>query len=249
MHSDLWTAYQERGDLAARDLLVNEHLGLVHSISRKLKRSFRCQMELDEMVSAGCLGLLGALRDFQRDRGLAFSTFAAFRIRGAILDEARRDDPLTRPLRTKQRTLAQARHEVEQRCGRRATPQEVADHAGIDLNTYWAWSQRVEEAIPLPLERQRSSDEDGFRIEYAASTEPEVEDRLDRESDFQRLRMLLPMLDEQERVVMTLYYLENLNLRQIGDVLQLTESRISQVRAKAIARLRVMMNSSERMAA
>lgn len=246
---DLWIAYQERGDLAARDLLVKEHLGLVYVIVKKLRGRFRGLMEREEMVSAGCLGLLTALRDFQRDRGLAFSTFAAPRIRGAILDEVRQLDPLTRHQRTKERSLSQARKEAEQRLGHRATPRDVADRAGIDLNTYWRWRQSIESATPLPLESEDTAEPGGVRIDHLVNEEPEIEDRLVQESEVRRLKILISTLNERERTVMALYYLEDLTLRQIGEALDLSDCRVSQIRARALFQLRKMLESSERIAA
>src|SRR5690606_38712270 len=132
----LWRAYSE-GHQIARDRLLNEHLGLVHHVARQLSRSLAADTDFDELVSAGAIGLMNALDSFDTSRGLAFSTFAAPRIRGAILDELRRQDHIPRSIRRKSRDIAGARESLTLSHGIPPDDQVLASHLGIELDTLW----------------------------------------------------------------------------------------------------------------
>jgi RNA polymerase sigma factor for flagellar operon FliA len=237
----LWQALA-RGDTAARDALLAAHLTLVHHVARKLSRSLAAPAEFDELVSCGIIGLLGALNAFDVSRGLAFSTFAVPRIRGAILDELRRQDHVPRSIRRKTRAIATARETLTRNLGRSASDQEVAEHLGIDVETLWRWQADAEGAVHLPLEHA-TFDRDGNPQQtfdpLTNDSDTPVDEEISRHQEYEILRNSLSRLKEQERVVLTLYYFEELKLHEIADVLQLTESRVSQIRAKALGRLRV----------
>ncbi|MEW5917119.1 MAG: FliA/WhiG family RNA polymerase sigma factor [Gemmatimonadota bacterium] len=244
MHpDDLWSAYR-RGDLAAREALLAQHLSLVHHVARQLTRSLAVPADFDELVSCGTLGLMNALSAFDATRGLAFSTFAVPRIRGAMLDELRRQDHVPRSVRRKTRDLAMARENLTRIFGRPATNAELAEHLGIDEPTLRRWQVESEGAMHLSLDYARD-DENGeshFAEEALASdddTSPEA--LLNREQERALLARALTSLKEQERVVLTLYYFEDLKLQQIAQVLELTESRISQIRTKALEKLRAAL--------
>ena len=147
-----WKAFA-KGDMAARDALLTENLSLVHHVARQLERKLSNELDHDELVSAGTLGLMSAMNAFDPERGLAFSTFAVPRIRGAILDELRRQDHVPRSVRRKTRDIgARAR-----RARREALPQpddtEVAAALGVDVETLWKWESDVEGAIRVPIDR------------------------------------------------------------------------------------------------
>src|SRR3954470_18987878 len=129
---DLWQALA-RGDVAARDALLKEHLSLVHHVARQLSRSLAAPADLDELVSAGTLGLMSALEAFDTSRGLAFSTFAVPRIRGSILDELRRQDHVPRSIRRKTREIAQAREALMRQHGRKPEDVEIANQLNVDV--------------------------------------------------------------------------------------------------------------------
>src|SRR5688500_8282396 len=136
--SDIWRAYT-RGDAAARERLLGEHLGLVHFVARQIARGISVEADFDELVSAGTIGLVNALESFDLGRGLAFSTFAAPRIRGAILDELRRQDHVPRSVRRKARDIGAARDALTRLHKRAPDDREVAEHLGVDLETLWRW--------------------------------------------------------------------------------------------------------------
>jgi RNA polymerase sigma factor for flagellar operon FliA len=237
----LWQALAN-GDPAAREALLKEHLSLVHHVARHLSRSLAAPADFDELVSCGTIGLMSALDAFDVSRGLAFSTFAVPRIRGAILDELRRQDHVPRSIRRKTREIAAARETLTRIFGRAASDKEVAEHLGLDLETLWRWQADAESAVQVPLEHT-TTDSDGNPQQVLEpltnEAETQVDDEISRQQEYEILRNSLSSLKEQERIVLTLYYFEELKLHEIADVLELTESRVSQIRAKALGKLRV----------
>jgi RNA polymerase sigma factor for flagellar operon FliA len=243
--ADLWKALAQ-GDLTARDRLLNEHLGLVHHVARQLSRTLAVEANFDELVSAGAIGLMNALDAFDTSRGLAFSTFAAPRIRGAILDELRRHDHVSRSVRRKSRDIAAARESLTRTLGSPPDDRQLAEHMGIDLDILWRWQSEVEGIFHVPLDTPtiRGDAKSPSPGDYLTS-EPEqgVEDEINLREEVSLLRDAILQLKEQERVVLSLYYLEELKLHEIAAILDLTESRISQIRSKAISRLRTQLSS------
>jgi RNA polymerase sigma factor for flagellar operon FliA len=238
---DLWQALA-RGDTAARDALLKEHLSLVHHVARQLSRTLAAPADFDELVSCGAMGLMSALDAFDTSRGLAFSTFAVPRIRGAILDELRRQDHVPRSIRRKTREISAARETLTRIFGRAASDKEVAEHLGLDLDTLWRWQADSESAVHVPLEHTTTDGEGNTQHILEPLTndaESPVDEEISRQQEHEILRNSLSTLKEQERIVLTLYYFEELKLHEIADVLELTESRVSQIRAKALGKLRV----------
>jgi len=236
----LWHA-MAMGDPLAREQLLKEHLGLVHHVARQMSKTLAVKADFDELVSSGSIGLMSALEAFDVERGLAFSTFAAPRIRGAILDELRRQDHVPRSIRRKTREIGQARESLGRVLGRMPSDREVADHLGVDLETLWKWRSDIEGAHHVPLDRSPSETETlaPTPIEVLADEgNDSVDDIITREQEVRHLRDAILRLKEQERTVLSLYYFEELKLHEIADILQLTESRVSQIRSKALQKLR-----------
>lgn len=233
---------RESGDPAARERLLTEHLGLVHHVARKVSRTLTVDVDLDELVSAGSMGLMNALDNFDASRGLAFSTFAAPRIRGAILDELRRQDHVPRSVRRKTREITAARESLMRELKRAPEDREVAQHLGVDVETFWRWTGDVEGTTHVPLDDRTGDDRDGRALApadfLAGETHHDIEDRLNLGEEVEILRDAILRLKEQERIVLTLYYYEELKLHEIATILELTESRVSQIRSKAVSRLR-----------
>lgn len=239
--STLWDSYRQDDDLEARDALIERHMGLVYHVAQQLMKTLHEDVELEELVSAGTMGLMNALENYDRSRGHAFSTFAAPRIRGAILDDLRRQDPVPRSIRKKQRDIARARERLKRELKRDPGPLETAEELGIDSETLHDWQSESERASPVSLDRPLAEDENGAATpkEIVPDEDAEdVEERINREEEMQILREEIAELKEQERVVLSLYYFEDLKLREIAEILGVTESRISQVRSKAIDRLK-----------
>ena len=240
--NSLWTAYAA-GDTDARDALLAEHLGLVHFVARQIFRKLSSEADFDELLGAGTLGLIGAMESFDVSRGLAFSTFAAPRIRGSILDELRRQDHVSRSVRRKARELGAAREELARALGRTPADREIAVRLNLDIPRVWRWESEVEGATMVSLERTTTDhhDRSAAPIEVLFDDSPSIEELLDREEEVALLANALAELTEQERTVVTLSYYEELKLHEIALVLGVTESRVSQIRTKALARLRGAM--------
>jgi RNA polymerase sigma factor FliA len=218
---------------------------LVHHVARQLSRSLSIEADFDELVSSGTVGLMNAIPAFDPSRGLAFSTYAAPRIRGAILDELRRQDHVPRSVRRKSRDLTAARKALTTRLGREPEDHELAAHLAIDMKTFWRWQSDAESIVRVSLDRpkQEADRRQPSPVESLAdSDEWNIEDIINHEEEVEHLKAAIMELKEQERLVLSLYYFEELKLHQIAAVLELTESRVSQIRSKAISKLRGMLS-------
>ncbi|HVO35479.1 MAG TPA: FliA/WhiG family RNA polymerase sigma factor [Gemmatimonadales bacterium] len=236
----LFERYRATGDPAARAELLDRHLGLVQTIAREVLARLPRAVELDDLVSAGALGLVSALEAFDPLRGLEFSTFATPRIRGAVLDELRAQDWVPRSVRRRSRAVAAAISTLEHRLGRAPRPREIAEQLRIGLDEYWRWRYDIDRATLANVVPGQEGSGDGL-VHPSTSDGVSVtagDDDLDRGDEARSLRDQIAELPPNERTVLALYYYEDLTLRQIGEVLHLTESRISQIRTRALRRLR-----------
>ena len=246
----LWARYREKGDTLARAQLLDRYLGLVHHSAHQLARRISRDVEIDDLIGAGTLGLVQALEGFDPGRGLAFSTYAMPRIRGAMLDELRARDWMPRSIRRRSRQLAAARAQLQQSLGRQPSHEEIASTLGVDMPTFWKWQEEVDGRVILQLDGSSHANEDApplaETIADAMAAEPG--DTLDDADALTRLRGAFQHLSARDRLVLTLYYYEELTLRQIGDVLHVSESRVSQIRSRALKRLHDLHEPLERAA-
>jgi len=227
-------------DDATRDAVLRQHLGLVYHVAQQLARARANDVELDDLVSAGTLGLIDAFENFDASRGLAFSTFAAPRIRGAMLDELRRLDRVPRSVRRKTRQIDGASMALAGVLGREPGHAELADGLGIDLATLWRWQTERESTQVVSIDRAPNGSDDlrGAGEWLAGETGEEADDAITLAQEAAVLREALLEIPEQERTVLSLYYFEELKLNDIARILEVSESRVSQIRSKAIQRLR-----------
>jgi RNA polymerase sigma factor FliA len=236
----LWRRWRVEGDTAARSQLLDRYLGLVYHAAREMMKRAPREIELHDLVSAGTIGLVQALEGFDPSRGLAFSTYAVPRIRGSILDELRSHDRMPRTVRTRRRAIAAARSQLQHALGRAPSSSEVADALGVDLATLWKWEQDIDRRATVALDQSASpGGSDTPLVESIAdpaAAEPHA--AITQAESLSELRGAFDALPPRERLVLTLYYYEELNLRQIGEVLHITESRVSQIRTRALAHLR-----------
>ena len=240
--AELWQRYRSTGDPGARRQLLELYIGLVHHVAREMSRRTNA-VELDDLVGAGTFGLIRALDSFDLSRGLAFSTYAVRRIRGAILDDLRSQDWAPRAVRVKARRLQVATVALEARLGRPPRPEEVAAQLDIDITTYWRWRDDTATRTVVSYEGESRAAMGAPPLqevlEDGDAARPQEE--LGRQDDVRMLRDAIARLPEKERTVMALYYYEELNQRQIAEVMHLTESRVSQIRTQALKRLRVRL--------
>lgn len=243
----IWETFREEADPALREELLTQNLRLVHHVARQLVRSSRVDVDFDDLISAGTIGLINAIDNFDVSRGLAFSTFAAPRIRGAILDDLRRRDHVPRSVRRKQRDLNRTRETLSGRLDRQPSDEEMAEEMGVDLDKLWRWQREAEYASRVSLDQptERSSGLGATPAELLADQDAasDVEEQVNHLQEVEVLREEILNLKDQERLVLSLYYFEELKLHEIASILGVTESRVSQIRSKAIANLRTRMGS------
>jgi RNA polymerase sigma factor FliA len=243
----LLKAYEQeaqRGVPLSRDELVVSHLPLVKFIVDRIAASLPPHLDRDDLRSAAVIGLISAAERFDPTRGVQFKTFAEQRIRGTIMDELRAQDWLTRSLRDKFKKLEREFSQLEQRLGRNPSSDEVALAMGLELKDYFRLLEEIHLLSFVSLD-DAWHDEDGAPfglldvLEDKGTESPQSQ--LIARQTVERLAEAIDSLPEKERIVITLYYYEELNLKEIGAVLDLTESRISQLHSQAVIRLRGKM--------
>ncbi|MDT4330282.1 RNA polymerase sigma factor FliA [Methylomonas sp. MED-D] len=220
------------------DNLVIQHAPLVKRIAYHLMGRLPDTVQIDDMIQSGMLGLLEALKHYDAAQGASFETYAGIRIRGAMLDELRRSDWTPRSVHKKARAAAEAIRDVESRLGRDAKDSEVARQMGISLEEYGRILQDAMSCKTFSVE-ELVQGEDGVIDAVHDGFQPE--EALIRQSFQQALAKAIAELPERERLVISLYYDDELNLREIGKVLDVSESRVSQICSQALLRLRARL--------
>ncbi|WP_455234551.1 RNA polymerase sigma factor FliA [Thiogranum longum] len=222
------------------DDLVSKHAALVKRIAYHLMSRLPPSVQADDLIQAGMIGLLEASRNYDASQGASFETYAGIRIRGAMLDEIRRTDWTPRSVHRKARQVAEAVRAIENEEGRDARDVEVAEKLGIDLNEY---HRILQDATGCRVFSIDDAGINGDEPQQFTTDEPRNEplDSL-QSSDFKSaLAQAISGLPERERLVMAMYYDEELNLREIGEVLGVSESRVCQIHGQALIRLRARM--------
>jgi RNA polymerase sigma factor for flagellar operon FliA len=243
MESLLREARQAHGEIPqpVKDQIVLEHTALIRYIVNRIAVRLPSHIDLDDLHNTGVIGLMDAIEKYDPDKNCKFKTYAEFRIKGAILDQLRSLDWVPRSIRQKSRRLEQAYVEIEQRLGRSATELEVASSLGLDMDEFHFLLNQVRGISMVNLDELRSSGE---------SDQPQAGDIFEdvkAENPFTSLKSrelrqavaeCISNLPEKERLVISLYYYEDLNMKEIGNVLGITESRVCQIHTKAVGRLR-----------
>lgn len=219
--------------------LIQQHLPLVYQVAWQVKRRIGDHVSVEELVSAGTLGLIRAVERFDPERGRALSTFAIPRIRGAMLDDLRDRDWVPRRVRRRMRAVSIATRKVEQREGRPASANAVADELDLPLQGYWRWRDEAEgELVPLQS-TEPGPDGDGARRPQVADVRQQAaDDGVVANERSQRLRTALDRLPPRMKEVLTLTYYEELGGRAIAELTGVSESRISQLKRIALGQLR-----------
>lgn len=225
-----------------RNEIILEYLPLVKYVANRIAGRLPNHIEVDDLVNAGIIGLIDAIEKFDASRKIKFKTYAEFRVKGAILDELRSLDWVPRSTRQKATRLERAYSELEQVLGHAANDYEVAQHMGVSMKEF---HQLISEAKGISLisidELRKDSDENLERnlLNYLANPEQlDPAQLVNLDQVYQIVADAIDQLPEKERLVISLYYYDELTMREIGEVLEVTESRISQIHTKAILRLR-----------
>lgn len=233
------TAVKVTIDLKTTNELVVLHEPLVKRIAYHLMSRLPASVQADDLVQAGMIGLIEASRKFDPEQGASFETYAGIRIRGAMLDEIRRTDWTPRSVHRKAREVAEAVRKIENEKGRDARDVEVARVMGLELNDYHKILQDATGCRIFSYEDPGTLGEENFAQQARQPNQP-LENL--QKSDFKAgLADAIKGLPERERLVMALYYDEELNLREIGDILGVSESRVCQIHGQALIRLRARM--------
>lgn len=233
------SAYKAVSGPATADALVMRHAELVKRIAYHLAGRLPASVEVDDLIQAGMLGLLEAAANYTADRGASFETYAGIRIRGAMLDALRKLDWVPRSVHRKARAAAAAIREIESELGREARDGEIADRMGVTLEEYHRIAQDAASCRIASLDDTNGDDESLLgRIE-----DERADPYLDATEEGFRAALAAAVreLPERERLVMSMYYDDELNLKEIGAVLKVTESRVCQLHGQALVRLKARL--------
>lgn len=238
---DLWKRYHETRDPSIKEQLILEYADLIKYVAGRLSIYFGSNVEYDDLVGYGIFGLIDAIDKFDIYKGVKFETYASLRIRGSIIDSIRDLDWVPRSLRKKSKDLEKAYSELENELGHAATDEQVADKMGISIDELNKTLQEVNMSTMISLEDYLDQNyESGIDIIN------DDEDRIpEKRIEMTEIRDILTdsidKLPEKERMVVTLYYFEELTLKEISAIMKVSESRISQLHTKAILRMRAKL--------
>jgi len=218
--------------------LVRQHTDLVKRIAHHLAARLPASVEVDDLIQAGVIGLIEAARNYNGTRGASFETYAGIRIRGAMLDELRQTDWAPRSVHRRERAVSEAIREIEQEMGREARDYEVAEKLKIGLAEYHGIVHDASRCQVLSLDH--GGDEGDETFDAMDPGEGPMQQL--QQEEFQReLVQAIGQLPERERLVLSLYYEREMNLREIGAVLNVSESRVCQIHGQALLRLRARL--------
>ena len=229
----LWQAYFDDPSEYNIEALVRYYAPLVHQVVGKLLIHLPRTVEADELRTSGAYGLLQAIRSFNPEKGI-FEVFARLRIRGAILDEIRKEDIIPRSYRKKSKQISEAETYLQEKLNRNPTKKEIAEFLGVDIEDLLEWERVVDQMIPVSLDGPVSDTEDIYgweTIEDKREMPPEL--IAEKKETYQQLANGIDKLPPRLKTVIVLCYYEGLTLKEIAMVLGVTEARISQMRVEA----------------
>ncbi|WP_325049368.1 MULTISPECIES: RNA polymerase sigma factor FliA [Legionella] len=229
-------ALKSKVNQQTQEELIKKHAQMVKRIAHHLLGRLPPSVQLDDLLQAGMLGLLEAVRHYDDTKGASFETYAGIRIRGHMLDEVRRNDWVPRSVYRNARMISAAVREVENRLGRDAKDQEVAAELGISLEEYHDMLSDSAGGHLYPFEDLSATDEIIKEETLSNSTEPHVQALHDDMTA--QLSQIIDSLPKKEQLVLSLYYEQDLNLKEIGEVLGVSESRVSQIHSQATHRIK-----------
>ena len=224
--------------------MLRQYVPLVRRLAHHMIAKLPPNIELDDLIQVGMIGLSEALSRYQSSQGVQFETFATQRIRGAMLDELREGDWMSRGSRKSQKEIEQAVHRLEQRLGRSPLESEIAAELEMSLTDYQSLLSKVRGTQLVYLEDMVGNDDDeSFLDHHAADSGADPLELLRNQRLRQSLVGAIESLPEREQYIMSMYYEHDMNLKEIAAVLGITESRVSQLHSQSIARLRAKMRS------
>jgi RNA polymerase sigma factor FliA len=240
---DLWRRYKTSGDEDARERLVVAYSPLVKYVAGRMAAGLPAHVEEGDLISYGLVGLINAIERFELEREIKFETYAITRIKGAIIDELRSLDWVPRSVRARAREIERANAKLESRLQRAPSDEEMAAELGMDVAGFQEALLQISTSTIAALDELWTvGDSSGDAVSLLDTLQdpdaPDPAAALDQSDLKDRVADAIARLPEREKLVVALYYYENLTLREIGEVLGVTESRVSQLHTKAVLRLR-----------
>ncbi len=233
----LWSEYVKDRSPQLREKLIIEYAPLVKLVAGKLGMYLGYNVEFDDLVGYGVFGLIDAIDKFDYGKGVKFETYASLRIRGAVLDQIRRMDWIPRTVRQKQKMLEAAYKKVEERTGRPATDEEIAEELQISDDELCSLYNETKVSNILSLDEYMEQGE--VRVEPRADKDYMQPEKMMEKEELKRLLLEVIMtLTDKEKQVITMYYYEDLTLKEISRVLDVSESRVSQLHSKALVKMK-----------
>jgi RNA polymerase sigma factor for flagellar operon FliA len=248
---DLWRKYKGSGDERARERLVVAYSPLVKYVSGRMASGLPAHVDEADLISYGLGGLINAIERFELEREIKFETYAITRIKGAIIDELRSLDWVPRSVRQRARSIERANAKLEHKLQRAPTDEEMAVELEMSVEDFHAALLQISNSTIAALDELWTvSDSSGDQVSLLDTLQdpdaPDPAAMLDQTDLKDRIADAIARLPEREKLVIALYYYENLTLREIGEVLGVTESRISQLHTKAVLRLRGRLTDEDR---
>ncbi|WP_300383836.1 FliA/WhiG family RNA polymerase sigma factor [uncultured Nocardioides sp.] len=231
---DLWAAYRAEPTEALRHQLVLQYSPLVKYVAGRVRVHLPATVESADLVSEGVIGLMDAIDRFEPERGWEFPTYAVPRIRGAILDSIRAADWVPRSVRSRLRAVDEARTTLQHRLGRSPEPEELAEETGLTL-------AELRGLLERPTHVAAAGDDELAEVDDAG---PALDEAFEDEATRETLKSAVKRLPERDQVIVALYFFEGFTLSEIGQVLDVTESRVSQLRTRALKALREELASA-----
>lgn len=238
----LWEKYSKKRDMTLKQKLIENYIYLVKIIAGRLSIHLNHYVDLDDLVSYGVIGLIDAIDKFDTTKNVKFDTYASLRIRGAILDEIRKLDWVPRTLRKKQKDLNKGYIELENTLGRTPTDDEISGYLELTLDEYYELVQDTNIASLVFIE--------DYQLQAGQITDLQTdtpEGYMQKQEMISLLKEAIDFLPEREKMVITLYYYEELTLKEISAILEVSESRISQLHTKGISRMKVKLGKYNHM--
>lgn len=236
---DLWEQYEKTKSPKIREQLIIEYSGLVKIVAGRMGMYLGYTVEYDDLVGYGVFGLIDAIDKFELTKGVKFETYASLRIRGAILDQIRKMDWIPRTIRQKQKKLETAMHDLEMQLGRPASKDEVAEEMGISAEelTDLVNQTNLSSLVSLDEYIEQGSDVKGNADTNQQRFE-QPEEAIDRQELKRMLAEAIDTLTDKEKQVIAFYYFEELTLKEISRILDVSESRVSQLHTKALRKMK-----------
>ena len=240
---ELWTQYQKTRNPAIREQLIIEYAGLVKIVAGRLGMYLGYTIEYDDLVGYGIFGLIDAIDKFELTKGVKFETYASLRIRGSILDQIRKMDWIPRTLRQKQKKLENAIRELEVKYGRQASNGELAGELGISVEELEELVNQTQIANLVSLDEYLEQGSE-VRVEFGNTPRFEQPEKIMERQELKKiLAQAIDSLTENEQKVIAFYYFEELTLKEISKILEVSESRVSQLHTKALRKMKERMGS------